>query len=90
MTATTHTEDELIITGNDYHIYYGNIYAWSNGRKVAKIHFYHNTHMKDEIREIEMTEGSHIMCHQLDDINQLVQHWNLCARNDKFEYYEYA
>ena len=85
MTATTHTKDELIITGNDYHIYYGSIYSWSNGREVAKIHFYRDNHMKDEIREIEMIEGSHIMCHQLDDFNQLVQHWNLVSRHNKLE-----
>lgn len=85
MTATTHTADELIITGNDYHIYHGSIYAWSNGREVAKIHFYRDSHMKDEIREIEMLDSSFITCYQMDDMNQLVQHWNLCNQYNKIE-----
>lgn len=85
MIATTHTEHELRITGNDYHIRYDRIIANATGKAVAKIHYYYDKHMQDEIREIEMIDSSFIMCHQLDDFNQLVQHWNLVSRYNKCE-----
>ena len=80
--ATIH---QVQLSGNDYHIRYDRICANATGKAVAKIHYYHDKHMQDEIREIEMIDSSFIMCHQLDDINQLVQHWNLVSRYNKIE-----
>ena len=80
--ATIH---QVRLSGNDYHIRYDRICANATGKAVAKIHYYHDKHMQDEIREIEMIDSSFIMCHQLDDINQLVQHWNLVSRYNKIE-----
>ena len=80
--ATIH---QVRLSGNDYHIRYDRICANATGKAVAKIHYYHDKHMQDEIREIEMIDSSFIMCHQLNDFNELIQVWNDHVISHKLE-----